>query len=82
MQKYEILHQKDQEISEFMNSFEETKTKELGEIETLEGEIFLLLEQMSKHLRRQQNLPSLEENKKMGEDLDSKVKHKAIKPEI
>jgi hypothetical protein len=34
---------------------------------------------MSKHLKRQQNLPSLEENKKMGEDLEIKVKHKTEK---
>ena len=40
-QKYEILHQKDQEISEFMNSFEETKTKEMGEIETLRRDFLI-----------------------------------------
>lgn len=57
-QKYEILYQKEREINEFMERFEEDKTtyeREIGEHQQI---IAALLEHMQKTMIRQNNLPT------------------------
>jgi intraflagellar transport protein 74 len=57
-QKYEILYQKEREINEFMERFEEEKTTYEREIAETQGTIAALLEHMQKTMVRQNNLPT------------------------
>lgn len=56
MQKYEILYQKDKEMTEFIQSFEQTKQSELEMIKNLEESITSLLEQISRLQERSESL--------------------------
>jgi len=57
-QKYEILYQKEREINEFMERFEEEKTQYEREIAETQTTVSLLLEHMQKTMVRQNNLPT------------------------
>ena len=56
--KYDVLQKKEQEMNEFMENFEETKEKEISQIEDLEKTIPALLEHMSAQYKQSTSLPS------------------------
>ena len=68
-QKYEILYQKEREINEFMERFEEEKTTYEREISETQGTIAALLEHMQKTMIRQNNLPTVAQYKDKKEEL-------------
>lgn len=57
-QKYEILYQKEREINEFMEHFEDEKTTYESQISDHQQTIAALLEHMQKTMVRQNNLPT------------------------
>ena len=57
-QKYQILYQKEKEINEFMEKFEEEKVQYERDINTHQQTIAALLEHMTKNMARQGKLPS------------------------
>jgi len=58
--KYQKLREKDQEMTEFIENFDQKHSKELTTVKEIETRIFKLLEHISKDLQRQQQLPSKE----------------------
>jgi len=70
--KYEVLYQRDQEMSEFIERFPETREKEWAAKAQTEAVNVRLLEHMSKGLERQHHLPSRAHHKEMQEDLSFK----------
>jgi intraflagellar transport protein 74 len=68
-QKYEILYQKEREISEFMEKFEEDKTTYEGQINEHQTTIAALLEHMQRTMIRQNNLPSAAQYKDKKDEL-------------
>mmetsp|Transcript_21333 Transcript_21333/g.75175 ORF Transcript_21333/g.75175 Transcript_21333/m.75175 type:complete len:604 (-) Transcript_21333:508-2319(-) len=70
--KYEVLYQRDQEMSEFIERFPETRKKEMEAKESIEQINVRLLEHMSKGLERQHHLPSRAHHAEMQEDLSFK----------
>ena len=73
MQKYEILHEKDQQMTQFIDSFEIIKQKEDEEVHELENRIANILEQISKHMKKQSNLPSYDEALNLQNEFEYKV---------
>lgn len=73
-EKYETLFQRDQEMTQFIEKFEETKTKELETQRQTQDTIVQLLEHMSKDITRQDAMPSAERAVAMKEDLSFKEK--------
>ena len=73
-QKYEILYQKEKEISDFMQKFEEEKTTYEQQIKDHQEMIAGLLEHMQKNLARQHKLPSQMQVDEMKKDLNFKQK--------
>lgn len=71
-QKYEILAQKDKEITEFMENFDDMQKKDVEQIGILERTIAHLLEHMSKNISRQTNLPSQGDVSELKDDLHFK----------
>ncbi|CAG9332959.1 unnamed protein product [Blepharisma stoltei] len=69
IQKYEILNQRDQEMTQFIESFETTKKNELEMIKTLEDNISNLLEQISRILDRKESMPTQQQVQEWGSDL-------------
>ncbi len=67
--KYEILHQKEAEINQFVETFEEEKTQYEKEIEDLQQFITKLLEHMQGNLARQNKLPTSKDVDEMRDDL-------------
>jgi len=67
-QKYEILYQRDKEMSEFIDNFELMRNNELNQIRGLEGNIVKLLEEVSRIQMTNTDLPSVEEFEKMKTD--------------
>jgi len=67
-QKYEILYQRDKEMSEFIDNFESMRNNELNQIRGLEGNIVKLLEEVSRIQMTNTDLPSVEEFEKMKTD--------------
>lgn len=67
-QKYEILYQRDKEMSEFIDNFESMRNNELNQIRGLEGNIVKLLEEASRIQMTNTDLPSVEEFEKMKTD--------------
>jgi len=67
-QKYEILYQRDKEMSEFIDNFELMRNNELNQIRGLEGNIVKLLEEASRIQMTNTDLPSVEEFEKMKTD--------------
>lgn len=56
--KYEILHKRDREMTQFMDNFEETRASEIRQVEELESTVVTLLEHMSKSIKRTTAMPS------------------------
>lgn len=68
-QKYEILHKRDREMTQFMENFEETREGELRQVEELEATIVTLLKHMSKSIQKSTALPSKGDVSNMKGDL-------------
>ncbi|OQR96489.1 Intraflagellar Transport Protein 72/74 [Thraustotheca clavata] len=71
-QKYDMLYQRDQEMTIFMESFEEKKTKELENQRQSQAMIIRLLEHISIGLNRQDKMPSASKVEEMKSDLTFK----------
>lgn len=67
-QKYEILYQRDKEMSEFIDGFESTRTNELNQMHQIEKRIVTLLEELSRNIVQGAELPSVEEFNKLRGD--------------
>lgn len=68
-EKYEILQKLDTKMTQFMESYEETKESELKQIEVLESTIVTLLEHMSKSITKSTAMPTKDDVKNMKGDL-------------
>lgn len=73
IKKYEILYQKDQEMTQFIESFEPTKQVEVAQTKTLQESIVSLLESSSEYLERKDNLPSFSQVQEMKQEYDLKT---------
>jgi len=73
IKKYEILYQKDQEMTQFIESFEPTKQAEVAQTKTLQESIVSLLESSSEYLERKDNLPSFSQVQEMKQEYDLKT---------
>lgn len=60
-QKYEILYQRDKEMTEFIDNFESLRNAELNQIRALEEAIVRSLEESSRMQMQNTDLPSVEE---------------------
>eukprot|EP00743_Colponemidia_sp_Colp-15_P001360 GILK01001490.1.p1 GENE.GILK01001490.1~~GILK01001490.1.p1 ORF type:complete len:646 (+),score=138.74 GILK01001490.1:56-1993(+) len=58
VEKYTILFQKDQEMTNFIEKFEETKSQELAQKEEMERTVVALLEHISRNLGRENSMPT------------------------
>ena len=67
--KYEALHKRDREMTQFMETFEETKEAESKQLVQLENTIVTYLEHMSKGIARSTALPSKGDVSNMKGDL-------------
>lgn len=67
--KYEVLYQRDKEMTEFIESFDSTKARAVEEQKQAQRQITALLEHISKGLERQHNMPSKQRVSAMNEDL-------------
>lgn len=63
MDKYEVLHKKDNEMTQFMEEFPELREKEAAQLIEFEMRIPKLLEHMSSQIARSTALPSKQEVK-------------------
>lgn len=70
--KYEQLLAKDKEMTEFIEGFDENYKSEVAALEHCELKIVKLLEETSKDLMRQHNLPSADRAQEMSKELDQK----------
>ena len=66
--KFDVLQKKDQEMTEFMDTFEQTKESETNQILELEKTIPILLEHMSQTLQKSTALPSKDQMNEMKGD--------------
>jgi intraflagellar transport protein 74 len=71
-QKYEVLFQRDQEMTQFIENYTETEAKGLQEQKDTQQVIVQLLEAMSKDLGRQNNMPTVAQVSEMQSDLTFK----------
>eukprot|EP00947_MAST-08B_sp_MAST-8B-sp1_P001371 g1371.t1 len=71
-QKYEVLFQRDQEMTSFIEKFEETKQADLAEQANVEKMVVALLEHMSKNAEREYSMPDRDTVNDMREDLTFK----------
>ena len=71
-QKYEVLFQRDQEMTQFIENYAETEAKGLQEQKETQQVIVQLLEAMSKDLGRQNSMPSVAQVSEMQSDLTFK----------
>jgi intraflagellar transport protein 74 len=71
-QKYEVLFQRDQEMTQFIENYDETEKKGLQEQKDTQQVIVQLLEAMSKDLGRQNNMPTVAQVSEMQSDLTFK----------
>jgi intraflagellar transport protein 74 len=67
--KYEALHKRDREMTQFMETFDETCETETRQLEQLEANIVTLLEHMSKGITKSTALPSKNDVSNMKGDL-------------
>lgn len=67
--KYEILHKRDREMTQFMDNFEETRANEIKQVEDLESTIATLLEHMSKSIGKTGAMPTKKDVTSMKDDL-------------
>jgi len=68
-QKYEILYQKEKEINDFMEKFEEEKVQYEGQIQKHQETIVNLLTHMHEDMERQHKLPTSEQVRDMKGEL-------------
>mmetsp|Transcript_30506 Transcript_30506/g.29969 ORF Transcript_30506/g.29969 Transcript_30506/m.29969 type:complete len:529 (+) Transcript_30506:13-1599(+) len=88
--KYEALHKRDREMTDFMENFETTKHEESQQVDQLENTIVTLLEHMSKSITKSTALPSKNDVKDMKGDLaytkglveDSETTYARVKVEL
>ena len=73
-QKYEMLFQRDQEMTSFIDSFEKRKQDEMSEQSKTQETIVALLEHISRGLQREGSMPSKNKLKEMQVDLSFKEK--------
>lgn len=67
-QKYEILYQRDKEMSEFIEGFEATRSNEINQMHQIERRIVESLEALSRNLVQSTELPTIEEFKNLQSD--------------
>jgi len=67
--KYEALHKRDREMTQFMENFDQTKDEETKQVEQLESTICTLLEHMSNSITKSTALPTKSDVKNMKGDL-------------
>lgn len=72
MQKYEILWQKDQEMTEFIDQYEETKNRELNDKNNLQMNIVRICEHIASQMKKENEMPTFNEAKDMEGDLKFK----------
>ncbi|XP_071952265.1 intraflagellar transport protein 74 homolog [Antedon mediterranea] len=70
--KYKELKKREETMSEFFNSFEETKKLELERNEMLQSSIVALLGHISRNVGRQKHMPTPKELARMQDDLNFK----------
>ncbi|KAM3138162.1 hypothetical protein pb186bvf_009835 [Paramecium bursaria] len=75
-QKYEILYQRDQEMTEYIKNFDKLRSQELDKIEALEGTIVELLQEASKIAFSIKQVPQLTDFKDLQDELESKNQQK------
>lgn len=73
IKKYEILYQKDQEMTQFIEAFEPAKQTEMAQTKSLQENIVALLESSSEYLERRDNLPSYNQVQEMKQEYDLKT---------
>jgi intraflagellar transport protein 74 len=71
-QKYEVLFQRDQEMTQFIENYSETEKKGLQEQKDTQQVVVQLLEAMSKDLGRQNSMPTVDQVNEMQSDLTFK----------
>ena len=71
-QKYEVLFQRDQDMTQYIDKFPATRQKELDAQKKAQVTVKELLQHMSKDLDRQDNLPTRSEASDMKNDLSFK----------
>jgi intraflagellar transport protein 74 len=71
-EKYELLFKRDQEMTEFIDRFQETKEKELTEQRKLQNTVSALLEHISEGMEREKSMPTRQQAEEMKEDLSDK----------
>ncbi|GBG27578.1 Intraflagellar transport protein 74-like [Hondaea fermentalgiana] len=71
-QKYAALEERDREMSEFLDTFEEQMVRELEEQKRAQKMVVGLLEHTSRHLAQSENLPSEEQYSEMKDALTFK----------
>ena len=74
-QKYEVLFQRDQDMTQYIDKFPQTKDKEIAAQKKAQLTIKELLQHMSKDLTRQDSLPSQQEADDMKNDLSFKERN-------
>ena len=72
-EKYELFYQKDKEMTEFIDSFEQTRKSEMEMIKQAEDNITALLERIAKLTDRRENLPSQDQVKEWESEYHFKV---------
>lgn len=73
-QKYEMLFQRDKEMTAFIESFEDKKIKEMKQQAEIQNTIVALLEHTSQGLEREGNMPNKNKLMEMKDDLSFKEK--------
>jgi intraflagellar transport protein 74 len=76
-QKYEMLFSKDQEMSQFIEGFDQAKREEEEAMHDKQRNIVKLLTEMSKVISREKNLPAQNAVREMEEELEFKGKQLA-----
>eukprot|EP00744_Colponema_vietnamica_P003871 GILI01005866.1.p1 GENE.GILI01005866.1~~GILI01005866.1.p1 ORF type:complete len:633 (-),score=211.40 GILI01005866.1:70-1920(-) len=71
-QKYELLYQKDQEMTAFIDSYEGLRREEVQLKTELEQSIVGLLEHMSRCMQKENSMPSVQQFSEMQEDVKFK----------
>merc|ERR1719198_1081491 len=72
--KYEKLHQRDEEMTQFIAEFELTRSQEITDQQTTQDTIVALLEHVSMSLAAEQDMPTQQRLKEMKEEATFKEK--------
>ena len=70
--KYEMLFKRDQEMTEFIDRFPETRDKEVMEQRRIQTTVAALLEHISEGIERERSMPSRDAAEEMKDDLGDK----------